>query len=501
MNADPTQSNLSSPLILLVTAIPALLVLSVISGGWLIVQRINGQSASSSEAEPAEVESPGAAVSANLVSLTEGKLAAGGIESTAALSQAVQHLHTVPGRIRYDATKHVDVKAPIDGILMEVLVTPGEQVRSGQLLALLWGPDIGRARAEILKRQNQREIAQQLFDREQTLSRNLAGLSKMLDLRQSIESIESVFKNKSLGSHRQELLAAYAKMLLSTELLEKVQPLAESGSISGRSIREREAARQIAEAAFTSARDQVAFTALQTYARAEAEVAEADRQVNLAWQSVESLLGCKVLKDSSQFNDEESLSRLEIRAPLAGTVESRVIASNERVSRGDSLFILANTDSLYVEASLRESDWSAVALQRGTRVSVTVPALDDSVFDATLHYIGREVDPDTNSVPLVATIANGQGLLRPGMFVRVEIPIGQPRESLSVSSDSVVQHEDQQFVFVDMSGGTYQRVDVSTGISSDDWVEVTDGLSLGQLVVTHGSFLLKSELLLQGEDE
>ena len=169
--------------------------------------------------------------------------------------------------------------------------------------------------------------------------------------------------------------------------------------------------------------------------------------------------------------------------------------------RGDSLIVLANTDSLYVAASIRESDWSAVSLDQGTVVSVLVPALGDRVFEARIRYFGREVQADTNSVPLVATIENSEGLLRPGMFVRVTIPIGKSRDVLSVKPESVVQHENQSFVFVDMHGGSFKRVDVSTGHASDDWIEVTKGLSPGQLVVTNGAFLLKSELLLQGEGE
>lgn len=162
---------------------------------------------------------------------------------------------------------------------------------------------------------------------------------------------------------------------------------------------------------------------------------------------------------------------------------------------------LANTDSLYVAASIRESDWSAVALQPGTIVSVSVPALQDRTFEASIRYIGREVQADSNSVPLIATIQNGEKLLRPGMFVRVTIPIGPARQALSVKPESVIQHEDQQFVFIDLTGGMFKRVDVSTGYTSEDWIEVTKGLTPGDLVVTHGAFLLKSELLLQGEAE
>ncbi len=154
-----------------------------------------------------------------------------------------------------------------------------------------------------------------------------------------------------------------------------------------------------------------------------------------------------------------------------------------------------------MEANIRESDWLAVALQTGTEVTVLVPALSDRSFSARVRYFGREVQADTNSVPLVAEIENREGLLRPGMFVRVVVPIGDARQALSIKPESVIQHDNQQFVFLDLKGGTFKRVDVSLGQATDDWVEVTSGLAGGQLVVTNGAFLLKSELLLQGEGE
>ncbi len=131
-----------------------------------------------------------------------------------------------------------------------------------------------------------------------------------------------------------------------------------------------------------------------------------------------------------------------------------------------------------------------------------VPALDDRVFEARIRYFGREVQADTNSVPLVATIENSEGLLRPGMFVRVTIPIGEGSRSF-VGKAGIGGSAREPIVRIcgHESGGSFRRVDVSTGQASDEWVEVTEGLQPGQLVVTHGAFLLKSELLLQGEGE
>ena len=478
-------------------AIPTLFAISVMASGWLLVHRIN-------EAGKASHESAAKEETASIpdsFTLPSGKLEAGRFEAVPAQSQPVQHVHSLPGRIRYDEAKHIDVKAPMDGILAEILVMPGQQVEAGQLLTVLRSAEIGQARAEILKRQQQLEIAKQMLERETTLAKNLKSLSTMLDEAKPIDAIESAFNDQALGSYRQELLSSYSKMRLAAELLAKIEPLANSGSVSGRVLRERESERQVAETAFRTAQDQATFAATQSKLKAEAEVDECDRQCNLAWQAVENLVGYKEDRNKVNLSTEDALSRLEVRAPIAGTVESRGFATNERVTRGSSLIALANTDSLYVAASIRENDWAAIGLKPGTILSVSVPAFKDRVFEASIRYVGREVQADSNSVPLVATIDNGEGLLRPGMFVRVTIPIGPPRQALSIKPESVVQHDNQQFVFVDMSGGTFKRVDVATGEASEDWVEVTKGLSAGELVVTKGAFLLKSELLLMGESE
>ncbi|TWU02264.1 efflux RND transporter periplasmic adaptor subunit [Stieleria varia] len=498
----PVETPKTSPIQNLLKGLPTLLVLAVMGGGWLVMHHINSKSGPIEEAESADAESADSETPlADTLVLPAGKVRVAQLQSAPAQSQAVQHFHTVPGRLRYDETKHVDVKAPMDGILAEMHVTPGQHVQTGDLIAILRSPEIGQARAEILKRRQEREIAQQVFQREATIASNLRELSQMLDQGDSMKTIEAALNNRALGTYRQQILSAYSKMRLADELLEKVRPLVASGSVSGRTVREREGERQLAETEFRTARDQATFAADQALLSAQADLDEADRQLNLAWQAVETLLGYKEDRANANLSNEEALSRLEIRAPFSGTVEARHFAGSERVARGDCLIVLANTDSLYVEASIRESDWSAVSLQTGTPVSVAVPALQGQQFTATVNYLGREVQSDTNSVPLVASINNTDGLLRPGMFVRVTVPIGHAKQALSVKPESVIQHENQQFVFVDLNGGQFKRVDITTGQASDEWVEVTEGLSPGQLVVTNGAFLLKSELLLQGEGE
>jgi len=494
VNAEPSGKK-PSPIQAIMKGLPTLLVLIVMGGGWMVMHHINLGGGRTEEVADEPIES----APVDTLVLPEGKLKAGSFDSVPAQSKRVQHVHTVPGRLRYDQTKHVEVKAPLDGIVAEIVVTPGQHVSTGDLIAVLRSPEIGQSRAEILKRRKQLDISQSILDRELLLGSNLQQMSDMLDQGRSVDAIEAALANKVLGNYRQEILSAYSKRKLADDWLANVRPLVDKGAVSGRTVRERENERQLSETMFRTARDQAKFAADQARMKAEADVAEADRQLAIAWQSLDALVGYQADRSEQSLTDENAVSRLEVRAPFTGSIESRGFASNDRVMRGDSLVVLANTDLLSVEASIRESDWSAVALQPGTEVTVVVPALQDRTFAAKVRYFGREVQADTNSVPLVAQIENSEGLLRPGMFVRVSVPIGEAREALSIKPESVIQHENQKFVFLDLKDGAFKRVDVSLGQVSDDWVEVTEGLSPGQLVVTNGAFLLKSELLLQGE--
>ena len=81
--------------------------------------------------------------------------------------------------------------------------------------------------------------------------------------------------------------------------------------------------------------------------------------------------------------------------------------------------------------------------------------------------------------------------------VWVSVPMSQPRHALAVPASAIVDHEQARFVFVADAPDTFHRVDVKTGVETAEWVEITDGLAAGEQVVDQGTFVLKSELLLE----
>jgi cobalt-zinc-cadmium efflux system membrane fusion protein len=101
----------------------------------------------------------------------------------------------------------------------------------------------------------------------------------------------------------------------------------------------------------------------------------------------------------------------------------------------------------------------------------------------------------------MAAFVNADGLLRPGMYATVSLPLAGPVQALAVPPAAVMQDEAKRFVFVAEGPQSFRRVEVETGLETEDWVEIRRGLSPGTQVVEQGAFLLKSELLLEREAE
>jgi cobalt-zinc-cadmium efflux system membrane fusion protein len=508
----PPRSGRLTPLVTGVVAVGLLAVGAFVSP-YLSGLLSNDQSmAAAITADSSQILSKGVTnESPQVVALSPGKLAAAEIRVEQVSRQTLTHEHSVPGRVVYDDNRHIEVTAPTGGILTQVLVKPGDRVQSGQVLAWLNSPEIGTARADVLQQRAEAELTATLANRASSLEKNVVALTAALKKQPQFDAVKAEFAGRTLGDFRNALLTAYSETQLAESLLKGSTELAESGALSGKAMLERQAAANAARASLESACEQAGLDVWQKRSQAEAAASNARRRVEIARQHLASLLSdAAILADTdmpemselgASDDDLEHLSRVAVRAPFGGTIESRAFSSSERVREADSMFVLADTATLWVTAEIRENDWPAVAVKTGETLRVTVPALSDEPLEANVEYIGREVSPDTNAIPIVAVIDNAAGRLRPGLFVRVAVPVGVKADVLTVQTRAVLQHEGNSFVFVAESDNRFKRVDVETGDDGEARIEIVSGLEADDRVVTHGAFILKSELLLEGEDD
>ncbi|MFO7653375.1 MAG: efflux RND transporter periplasmic adaptor subunit [Candidatus Krumholzibacteriia bacterium] len=198
--------------------------------------------------------------------------------------------------------------------------------------------------------------------------------------------------------------------------------------------------------------------------------------------------------------------RYLLRAPFAGEILEMHAVRGEWVETGGELILLGDLGTLWVWVDLYESDLAAVSSAQaaqdrgpdgggGLAAAITVPAYAGQTFPGRVDFVGRTMQQGTRTVRARVTVANPDGLLKPGMFARVRLDLGSGAPALAVPREAVLEDEGRAFVFVHHDGDYFVRRPVVTGRSAGGWVPVLEGLSAGQSVVAQGSFLLKSDVL------
>jgi cobalt-zinc-cadmium efflux system membrane fusion protein len=450
------------------------------------------------EEGPAEVPAE-AAGAPTTIDLSPEKLQAAKLAITKVRRGPVAPMRSVPGQIQYDAAKKVEIPSPVSGIVMEVLVQPGQEVTEHEPLASLSSREVGLARDEVLKRKAELELAHREEQRASEVAANVEHLLSLLENRPPLMELETALSGRVLGDYREKIIGAYSKLLLA-ERTSEASAVLESGTLSNRLIEERRSAREQAAAQYNGARETARFAASQEREAKRAAAEQAQRLLSVSEQALANLLG--PLADMTPVAKREQLSQLTLLAPITGRIEERHAVKSARIEQGSPLFLIANTDVMWVAAEIHERDWKALEISKpGSTIGVTVPALGENQrLQGKVLFVGGQLGSETRSVPLVAEVKNTAGRLKAGMFAWTAIPLDEPHMALVVPASAIQQHENQAFVFVPTGERSFRRVDDDVGVESEGHVENLKGLEEGDEVVDQRAFVLKSELLLEREE-
>jgi len=182
-----------------------------------------------------------------------------------------------------------------------------------------------------------------------------------------------------------------------------------------------------------------------------------------------------------------------LTSPIAGVVTQRSVTMGRMVSSDEVLFEVVDTSSMRAEIEIPETELTRVRV--GQEVVVSLDALPDSAVLGTIDYIAPEIDRETRTAKARASLANPDGQLRANMFGRARIALGGSEASVVVPRIAVQRVQNIDLVFVQTAAGEYEVRRVKTGMREGDRVELAGGVKADELVVTDGSFLLKTETL------
>lgn len=209
----------------------------------------------------------------------------------------------------------------------------------------------------------------------------------------------------------------------------------------------------------------------------------------------ERLLSLRVSAEelNKPLDKQKITSRFEMKSPLTGIVVERNVTPGQSIG-GDSgqvLFTVADLDMLQVVADVYERDLALV--KEGQFAKVKVEAYPDMDFPATVASIGDVVDPTSRTIKLRAWVKNDDHKLKPEMFARLNLQVGESTPLLSIPREAVVEVDGKQFVFVVEGENTYVKREVKVAPISTDHMRVLEGLASGQRIVTKGAVLIKGQ--------
>ena len=181
----------------------------------------------------------------------------------------------------------------------------------------------------------------------------------------------------------------------------------------------------------------------------------------------------------------------EIVSDMHGVVLSVFVKPQERIDRLTSLLSIADVDTMRATIDIYEKDLHYVHV--GQKVVLTTSAFPDKKFEGKVVYISPKVDEHTQSIKVRVDVNNPEHLLRLGMFVAGELIYASDKMALAVPVSAVQRLKGEDVVFVVEEGDRLKLREVVLGQRTKNYIEVKKGLKEGDIVVTRGSFYLKSE--------
>ncbi|NCW56093.1 MAG: efflux RND transporter periplasmic adaptor subunit [Gammaproteobacteria bacterium] len=183
-------------------------------------------------------------------------------------------------------------------------------------------------------------------------------------------------------------------------------------------------------------------------------------------------------------------ARLEdtvIRAPFGGRVGLRRVSVGSLISPGTVITTLDDTSVIKVDFAIPENNLTA--LRVGLPVTAGSTAYQGRTFKGRVTSLDSRIDATSRAVLVRAEIPNGDGALKPGMFLNVEL-LRDQRNGIVIPEESLVPEQNRQYVYVVVNGNAQKR-EVRTGLRRPGSVEIVEGLAQGERIVVEGTVKLR----------
>lgn len=179
-----------------------------------------------------------------------------------------------------------------------------------------------------------------------------------------------------------------------------------------------------------------------------------------------------------------------VKSPIAGVVAKFNFDPGTTVSPQFPIAVVVNIDRVLIKTSVVEKDYAKAKLGQFARI--ITDAYPDRWFEGHVSKVAPTLDNASHTAEIEIDIANPGHLLKPGMFVKVEMMVGK-HEDVPVAPKTVVSKrmgKDMIFV-VNQGAGVVEMREAKLGFYDLNNYEILDGVKAGELVVTQDQAILQ----------
>jgi len=373
------------------------------------------------------------------------------VSTVEAISRPIEASVQVTGT--FVAKEASDVAPEAAGRIIETPVNVGEFVKQGQVIARMEDRDaqlrLEQAKASEQQAQAALRQAQSRIGLGQGQTFNPDSVPEVLSAKATYESTLAQAKLAEADAQRYESLIKTGDV--SRSAYEKARTQADTAGAQANS------ARQMYEAALNSARQNY-----QGVLTSQASLAGARAQTELAEKAMQDTL---------------------IRAPFAGFVSARPIASGQYVALTSKIATVLLITPIKLDLQVPESNSPQIRL--GVGVEASVPGYPGRVFQGKVTALNPAVDPNSRTVSVEAEFSNSDLALKPGMFASARILLAGASEGIFIPSRAIITDPttNSSQVFFVRDGKARVSV-VQLGAKEGDLTQVLSGLSRGAVIIT-----------------
>ena len=184
---------------------------------------------------------------------------------------------------------------------------------------------------------------------------------------------------------------------------------------------------------------------------------------------------------------EIQIEKSQVRAPFSGRMGLKNISEGAYITPTVVIAKLIQKNPLKIDFSIPEKYASKIKV--GQSVTFRIDG-NDEVFDSKVIAIDPQIDEELRTLKVRSRTQNKNGELFPGMFVRVDVPLGS-EDLIMIPSQAIVPILKGKKVYV-MEDGKAKEVEITTGLRTEEKVQVESGLTVGDSLIVSALMSMKN---------